>query len=142
MLGSPQPRETACPEFLRLYVRTSARDGDRLITSQHRVDRGKHADEHQFVRTDAGAVWLQMTVLGLVFVAMATIPDLAWALTGSAVRRLLPAVRMKTMERISGTVLFGLAGYALTARRAAACTPTPGLHGGRLLDFARARGPL
>ena len=74
----------------------------------------------QFVRTDAGAVWLQMTVLGLIFVAMATIPDLAWALTGSAVRRLLPSVRMKTMERISGTVLSGLAAYALTARRAAA----------------------
>ena len=91
MTGSPQPRETACPEFLRLSMRTSARDGDRLVT-----------------------------VLLLVFVAMATIPDLAWALTGNAVRRLLPAVRMKTMERISGTVLFGLAGYALTARRAAA----------------------
>jgi len=72
----------------------------------------------QFVRPDAGAVWLQMTVLGLLFVMMATIPDLAWALTGSAVRRLLPGVRMKTMERISGTVLFGLAGYALTAKRA------------------------
>lgn len=74
----------------------------------------------QFVTVDAGAAWAQMAVLGLVFVGMATVPDLAWALSGSAVRRLLPSVRMKTMERISGTVLFGLAGYALTARRIAA----------------------
>lgn len=72
----------------------------------------------QFVRADAGPVWLQMSVLGLVFIAMASIPDLAWALTGSGVRRLLPGIRMKTMERVSGTVLFGLAAYSLTARRA------------------------
>jgi threonine/homoserine/homoserine lactone efflux protein len=72
----------------------------------------------QFVQVGSVPVWLQMSVLGLTFIAMASIPDLAWALTGSGVRRLLPGIRMKTMERISGTVLFGLAGYALTARRA------------------------
>lgn len=72
----------------------------------------------QFVSADAGPAWLQMAVLGLIFVAMASVPDLAWALAGTGVRRILPAVRMKTLERISGTVLFGLAGYALTARRA------------------------
>jgi threonine/homoserine/homoserine lactone efflux protein len=73
----------------------------------------------QFVRADAGAAWAQMALLGLIFVALATIPDLLWALAGSALRRLLPTVRMKTMDRVSGTVLFGLAGYALTTRRAA-----------------------
>jgi len=72
----------------------------------------------QFVQVGAGPVWSQMSVLGLVFIAMASIPDLAWALTGSGVRRLLPSIRMKTMERISGTVLLALAAYALTARRA------------------------
>ena len=72
----------------------------------------------QFVQVGAGPVWSQMSVLGLVFIAMASIPDLAWALTGSGVRRLLPSNRMKTMERISGTVLLALAAYALTARRA------------------------
>jgi len=59
-----------------------------------------------------------MGVLGLIFIAMASLPDLTWALTGSGVRRLLPGIKMKTMERISGTVLFGLAAYSLTARRA------------------------
>jgi threonine/homoserine/homoserine lactone efflux protein len=69
----------------------------------------------QFMDTSNGAAWLQITLLGLIFIVMATIPDLAWALAGSAVQRLLPRVRMKTMERISGTVFFGLAAYALTA---------------------------
>ena len=73
-----------------------------------------------FVQPTGLPTWAQMTILGLVFIAMATVPDTAWALGGSALRRLLPALRMKTMERISGTVFFGLAAYALTARRATA----------------------
>jgi threonine/homoserine/homoserine lactone efflux protein len=71
----------------------------------------------QFIQSGSVPAWLQMGVLGLTFIAMASVPDLAWALTGSGLRRLLPSIRMKTMERISGTVLFGLAAYALTARR-------------------------
>jgi threonine/homoserine/homoserine lactone efflux protein len=72
----------------------------------------------QFVRLGAGPTWLQMTLLGLIFIGLAVIPDATWALAGSGVRRLLPRVRMKTMKRISGTVFFGLAAYALTAGRA------------------------
>ncbi|TFC87394.1 LysE family translocator [Cryobacterium sp. TMT4-31] len=71
-----------------------------------------------FVQEGAGPAWVQMSVLGLIFIAMASLPDLIWALTGSGVRRLLPGIKMKTMERFSGTVLFGLAAYSLTARRA------------------------
>ncbi|TFC54522.1 MULTISPECIES: LysE family translocator [unclassified Cryobacterium] len=71
-----------------------------------------------FVQEGAGPAWVQMSVLGLIFIAMASLPDLIWALTGSGVRRLQPGIKMKTMERFSGTVLFGLAAYSLTARRA------------------------
>jgi threonine/homoserine/homoserine lactone efflux protein len=69
----------------------------------------------QFVRADAGPVPLQLTVLGLIFVVMASIPDVAWALSATGIRRLLPRVKMRSLERVSGTVMFGLAGYALTA---------------------------
>jgi threonine/homoserine/homoserine lactone efflux protein len=70
----------------------------------------------QFVRADAGPVWLQMTVLGFVFIALAAIPDTLWALGGGSLARVLPNTRVRTTERVSGTVYFGLAGYALTAR--------------------------
>jgi threonine/homoserine/homoserine lactone efflux protein len=70
----------------------------------------------QFVRPEAGPTWMQMTVLGLLFVILAAVPDTLWALGGGAIARLLPRTRVRTTERISGTVFFGLAGYSLTAR--------------------------
>jgi len=72
----------------------------------------------QFVLPDAGPAWLQMTVLGLLFIVLAAMPDTLWALGGGAVARLFPRTRVRTTERISGTVFFGLAAYSLTARHA------------------------
>jgi threonine/homoserine/homoserine lactone efflux protein len=72
----------------------------------------------QFVRPDAGPAWFQMTMLGLLFIVLAAVPDTLWALGGGAVARLFPRTRVRTTERISGTVFFGLAGYSLTARHA------------------------
>lgn len=72
----------------------------------------------QFVRPDAGPAWFQMTALGLLFIVLAAVPDTVWAVAGGAVARLFPRTRVRTTERISGTVLFGLAGYSLTARHA------------------------
>lgn len=72
-----------------------------------------------FVQPSGAPAWLQMTILGILFIAMAAVPDGFWALAGGVVRRLLPNLRMKSMERLSGTVFLGLATWALTARRAA-----------------------
>lgn len=73
-----------------------------------------------FVDPSAGSALGQFLVLGLTFVVLATVPDMAWALGASVLRRVVPRVKVRTMERISGTVMFGLAGYALVS----AGTPT------------------
>jgi threonine/homoserine/homoserine lactone efflux protein len=70
----------------------------------------------QFVDTDRGAVWSQVVVLGLVFVALGLISDSIYALVGDAVGSLLRR-RAKAMRRISGTIYIGLGAVAAVARR-------------------------
>jgi len=68
----------------------------------------------QFVDTDRGAVWSQVVVLGLVFVALGLISDSVYALVGDAVGSLL---RRRAMRRVSGTIYIGLGAVAAFARR-------------------------
>src|SRR6266542_3485982 len=70
----------------------------------------------QFIDTDRGAVWSQVVVLGLVFVALGLVSDSTYALLGDAVGSLLRR-RATAMRRISGTIYIGLGAVAALARR-------------------------
>ena len=70
----------------------------------------------QFVDTDRGAVWSQVVVLGLVFVALGLISDSVYALVGDAVGSLLRR-RATAMRGVSGTIYIGLGAVAAFARR-------------------------
>lgn len=76
----------------------------------------------QFVDPAAGPVPLQLLVLGLLFIAVASVPDAAWALLGASLARVLPTVRLRTVDRLSGVVYAALAAVTLTARRTVATT--------------------
>jgi len=71
----------------------------------------------QFVTPDAGPVWAQLLVFGLLFIALATVVDAQWAVAGGGLRRLLPRLRMRVIDRVSGVVYAVLAAVALSARR-------------------------
>jgi len=73
----------------------------------------------QFVRPGAGPVPAQLLVLGLLFLALATVSDSCWALAGAELARALPRLRMRVLDRVSAGVLAVLAAVTLTARRAA-----------------------
>ena len=73
----------------------------------------------QFVDPGAGPVWAQLLVFGLAFIALSAIPDAAWAVVGAGLGRVLPAVRVRVVDRISGGVYAALAALTLTARRTA-----------------------
>jgi threonine/homoserine/homoserine lactone efflux protein len=73
----------------------------------------------QFVDPDAGPVWAQLLFFGLLFIALAWLVDAQWAIAGGGLRRVLPALRMRLVDRISAVVYTALAVVALTARRAA-----------------------
>jgi threonine/homoserine/homoserine lactone efflux protein len=64
----------------------------------------------QFVDRDAGAVALQIGLLGLLFVALGIVSDSLWALAaGTASRRLRRSPRVVRGERlVSGSLLVGL----------------------------------
>jgi threonine/homoserine/homoserine lactone efflux protein len=70
----------------------------------------------QFVDTDRGAVWSQVVVLGLVFVALGLVSDSLYALVGEAVGSLLRR-RATAMRRVSGSIYVGLGAVAAFARR-------------------------
>ncbi len=70
----------------------------------------------QFVDTDRAAVWSQVVVLGLVFIALGLISDSIYALVGDAVGSLLRR-RATAMRRVSGTIYIGLGAVAAFARR-------------------------
>ena len=70
----------------------------------------------QFVDADRGAVWSQVVVLGLVFVALGLLSDSAYAIAGDAVGSLLRR-RAKAMRRVSGSIYIGLGTVAAFARR-------------------------
>jgi threonine/homoserine/homoserine lactone efflux protein len=72
----------------------------------------------QFVRPDAGPAPAQLLVLGLLFVALAWVVDSLWALGGDVLRRGLPRVRLRVLDRLSAAVYAALAAVTLTARRA------------------------
>jgi threonine/homoserine/homoserine lactone efflux protein len=70
----------------------------------------------QFVDPDRGAVWSQVVLLGLVFVALGLVSDSVYALVGDAVGSLLRR-RATAMRRLSGTIYVGLGAVAAFARR-------------------------
>jgi threonine/homoserine/homoserine lactone efflux protein len=70
----------------------------------------------QFVDANRGAVWSQVVVLGLVFVALGLVSDSVYALVGDAVGSLLRR-RATAMRRVSGTIYVGLGAVAAFARR-------------------------
>jgi len=72
----------------------------------------------QFVTPGAGPVWAQLLLFGLLFIALAAVPDALWAVAGGSLRRVLPRLRTRVLDRISGTVYAALAAATLTARRA------------------------
>ena len=70
----------------------------------------------QFVDPERGAVWSQVVLLGLVFVALGLVSDSLYALAGDAVGSLLRR-RATAMRRISGSIYVGLGALAALARR-------------------------
>lgn len=71
----------------------------------------------QFVRSEAGPVWVQLTVYGLLFIGLASIPDSAWALVGTGLIKLAPRLRLKVIDQLSGVVYTLLAAATLVAGR-------------------------
>jgi threonine/homoserine/homoserine lactone efflux protein len=74
----------------------------------------------QFVSGEGGPAWAQLLVFGLLFIALAACTDSCWVLAGGALRRWLPAVRMRIVDRVSAGAFGALAAVLLTARRASA----------------------
>ena len=74
----------------------------------------------QFVSDDAGPAWAQLLVFGLLFIVLAACTDSCWVLAGGSLRRWLPAVRMKVVDRFSAGAFGVLAAVLLSARRASA----------------------
>jgi threonine/homoserine/homoserine lactone efflux protein len=73
----------------------------------------------QFVRPDAGPAWAQLLLFGLLFIGLATLVDAQWALAGGSLRRVLPGLRVRVVERTSAVVYAALAALTLSARRIA-----------------------
>ena len=74
----------------------------------------------QFVDPAAGPVWAQLLVFGLLFIALASVLDASWAILGAAVGKVLPTLKLRVVDRLSGGVYALLAAAALFARRTAA----------------------
>lgn len=72
----------------------------------------------QFLSPQGGPPWAQLLVFGLLFIALAGCLDSCWALAGGSLRRLLPVVRLRLLDRLSAGVYAGLAAVLLGARRA------------------------
>jgi len=73
----------------------------------------------QFVDPDGGPVALQVALLGLVFIAIATALDLGWALAaGRAGQALRSSLRVRRrLDVLSGVTFVGLGAAAALARR-------------------------
>jgi len=73
----------------------------------------------QFVEPDKGSAALQLSVLGLVFVALAVVCDSTWALAaGTASHRLRGSRRFLAVQRwVSGSVFVGLGAVTAFAKR-------------------------
>ena len=73
----------------------------------------------QFVEPAGGPVWLQLTLFGLLFIAVASVPDALWAVLAGNLGRVLPSLRLRVIDRLSAAVYAALAAATLSARRAA-----------------------
>jgi threonine/homoserine/homoserine lactone efflux protein len=71
----------------------------------------------QFVAPGAGPVWAQLLLFGLLFIALASVVDAQWAVAGGGLRRLLPSLRMRVVDRVSAGIYAVLAAVTLSARR-------------------------
>jgi threonine/homoserine/homoserine lactone efflux protein len=71
----------------------------------------------QFVTPGAGPVWAQLLVFGLLFIGLAALIDAQWAIAGGGLRRLVPSLRTRVLDRVSGVVYALLAAVTLSARR-------------------------
>jgi threonine/homoserine/homoserine lactone efflux protein len=71
----------------------------------------------QFVTPGAGPVWAQLLLFGLLFIALASVVDAQWAVAGGGLRRLLPSLRMRVVDRVSAGIYAVLAAVTLSARR-------------------------
>ena len=74
----------------------------------------------QFVTPAGGPAWAQLLVFGLLFIVLAAGTDSCWVLAGGSLRRALPAVRMRIVDRVSAGAFGVLAAVLLGARRAGA----------------------
>ena len=74
----------------------------------------------QFVSPGAGPTWAQLLVFGLLFIGLATVVDAQWAVAGGSLRRVLPGLRVRVVDRVSGVVYATLAAVTLSARRLSA----------------------
>lgn len=72
----------------------------------------------QFVDLDAGAVGLQMLVLGVLFLLIAIVCDSGWALLAGTARAWFTSSphRLTVVRRTGGAMLVGLGGVLLTSR--------------------------
>ncbi|MBC3763323.1 LysE family translocator [Quadrisphaera oryzae] len=66
----------------------------------------------QFVAVDAGPVWAQLLVLGVVFQVVAVVSDSAWALAAGTARAWFARSpqRMSTLSGTGGVMMIGLGG--------------------------------
>lgn len=71
-----------------------------------------------FVTLGGGPAPVQLAVLGAIFCLVATVGDLAWALPGAELRRLVPRLRLRVVDRVSAGVYAALGVLTLAARRA------------------------
>jgi threonine/homoserine/homoserine lactone efflux protein len=73
----------------------------------------------QFVNVETGKVWLQVGLLGAIFVGLAFLIDAGYAVFASQVRsKMSKRAKGRHLNRLSGVVHIGLAGLAATARSA------------------------
>lgn len=71
----------------------------------------------QFVVPEAGPVAVQLLVFGLEFIVIAAVFDSMWAIGGGWLRRVVPRLRLRVLDRASAVVMAALAAVTLTARR-------------------------
>jgi len=66
----------------------------------------------QFVATDAGPVWLQLLVLGMIFEALALLSDSVWALAAGTARAWFARSprRVSALSATGGAMMIGLGG--------------------------------
>ena len=66
---------------------------------------------------EAGPVAAQLLVFGLEFIVIAAVFDSMWAIGGGWLRRVVPRLRLRVLDRASAVVMAVLAAVTLTARR-------------------------